>query len=96
MGITVLVEWHVKPDEIVTAKTLLQETFASTLNYEGCKRYEIYENQDSPGDIILLTEWNSRDEYAQYMEWRKEAGILNQFGKTFASPPRIRYFESIS
>lgn len=96
MSITVLVEWHVKPDEIATAKMLLQETFASTLNYEGCQRYAVYENQDSPGNIVLLTEWNSWDEYAQYMEWRKATGILSQFGKTFASPPNIRYFEAIA
>jgi quinol monooxygenase YgiN len=96
MSITVLVEWHVKPDEIVTAKALLEETFASTLNYAGCQRYAVYENQDSPGNIVLLTEWNSRDEYAQYMEWRKETGILSQFGQTFASPPNLRYFEAIA
>jgi quinol monooxygenase YgiN len=96
MSMTVLVEWHVKPDEIATAKTLLQETFASTLNYAGCQRYEVYDNQDSPGNIVLLSQWESRDRYTQYLGWRKETGTLGEFGKTFASPPNIRYFEAIS
>jgi quinol monooxygenase YgiN len=96
MSMTVLVEWHVKPEEISTAKTLLQETFASTLNYAGCQRYEVYENQDSPGNIVLLSQWEARDRYAQYMEWRKETGILGEFGKTFANPPHICYFKAIA
>jgi quinol monooxygenase YgiN len=96
LSITVLVEWQVKSQELSTTKALLQETFVSTLNFEGCQRYEVYENQDSPGDIVLLTQWNTRNQYTQYMEWRKETGILGQFGKTFANPPKIRYFESIS
>jgi quinol monooxygenase YgiN len=95
MDVTVLVEWQVKPDEISTAKTLLLETFASTLNFEGCKRYEVYENQNSPGNIILLTEWNSQDRYDRYLEWRKKTGVLDRFAQTFANPPIIRYFESI-
>lgn len=83
-------------DAIKAEKVLLQETFASTLNYEGGQHYKVCENQDEPGNIILLSEWESRDRYAQYMEWRKETGILGEFGKTFARPPNIRYFEAIA
>jgi quinol monooxygenase YgiN len=96
MSTNVLVEWQVKPEELVTAKNLLKETFASTLNYEGCKRYEVYENQNSSGNLILLTEWDSPEQYARYLEWRKSSGVLEQFGKTFAQPPNIRYFEAIA
>jgi quinol monooxygenase YgiN len=96
MSIAVLVEWQVKADETATAKALLQKTFASILNSAGCQRHEVYENQDSPGNIVLLSEWESRDRYAQYMEWRKETGILGEFAKTFASLPNIRYFEAIA
>jgi quinol monooxygenase YgiN len=95
MTIGVLVEWHVKPDKIATAKALLQETFTGTVNYPGCQRYMVYEDPESLGSIILLTEWNSREEYAAYMEWRKTTGILGQFGETFASPPKVRYLDSI-
>jgi quinol monooxygenase YgiN len=96
MSITVLVEWQVKPEAIATEKALLQDTFASTLNYEGCQRYEVYENQDTLGNIVLLSEWDSRDRYDRYMAWRKETGILDRFAQTFAHPPTIRYFESIA
>jgi quinol monooxygenase YgiN len=96
VSITVLVEWQVKPDEMMTAKTLLKETFASTLHYGGCQRYEVYENQDIPGVLILLSRWDSRDRYARYMNWRKETGILDRFGRTFASPPKVQYLELIS
>jgi quinol monooxygenase YgiN len=65
MSITVFVEWQVQPDAMTTAKNLLKETFDSTFNHEGCQRYEIYENQDSPGNLILLTQWESRERYAQ-------------------------------
>jgi quinol monooxygenase YgiN len=55
----------------------------------------VYEDPEDPGNIILLTEWDSREEYAAYMKWRKATGILGQFGETFASPPKVRYLESI-
>jgi quinol monooxygenase YgiN len=81
---------------MTTAKTLLQETFASTLNYEGCKGYEVYENLDASGNVILLTHWSSPEQYDRYLAWRKETGILDRFGQTFASPPNIRYFNRLN
>jgi quinol monooxygenase YgiN len=95
MSVTVLVEWQIKPDEIATVKHLLQETFASTLEYKGCDRYQVYEDHDNPGKILLLTEWDSREQYANYMAWRRDTGILEKFAQTFNNPPIITYLGSI-
>jgi quinol monooxygenase YgiN len=95
-NLTVLVEWQVKSDDIATAKALLEQTYDGTRHFEGCQRYEVYENQESPGNIILLTEWTSREQFTQYVAWRQETGVLAQFGQTFAQPPQIRYFGAIA
>lgn len=51
MSITVLVEWQVKPNEMATAKALLQETFATLGNYPdaGVRLCFI---QDNNGNLI--------------------------------------------
>ena len=95
MSVVILVEWHIQPDRIETVRELLQATFAGTQQYEGCRRYEIYESQESIGNVFLLTEWDSKEDYAQYIAWRKETGVLDQFGQTFADPPSVRYLQAI-
>ncbi len=95
MNVTVLVEWQIKPDKITAVKQLLQETFTSTMGYEGCDRYQVYEDRDNPGKIVLLTEWDSREQYANYMAWRRDTGVLAKFAQTFNNPPNITYLGSI-
>lgn len=96
MSIVILVEWHIKPDRIISAKDLLNSTYSGTQQYEGCHRYEIYEDREKPDCIFLLTEWDTQEQYASYMAWRKETGILAQFAETFAESPKIHYLQAIA
>lgn len=96
MIVTASTELNVKPEAMADLKAILREILPDTRNYVGCRGVEVYSVQGDESIIVLLSQWDSRDHHARYVEWRKKTGVLDRMGVTFAGPPVVRYFERVN
>ena len=95
MTCTVLLEIQLKPDLIDAAKGAFKELLPDTRAYDGCQGLDVVENQENPGNLVLVETWETRAKYEKYLGWRTETGALEKMAEMCAGEPSIRYFDTV-
>ena len=93
MPVTVTLAFSVIPKRAEAFKALLRELLPDTRAYEGCLKVDVYEDQDNPGCIYLVEDWESKVHWQRYQAWRDESGISKVVGPFLAGEPRFNYFD---
>lgn len=77
-------------DDLVAA---FNNVLGDTRAFDGCIDVQILLAADSPSELVLLEEWESRDHYDLYRQWRAESGtsVLNRSGLTSGAPTTVFY-----
>ena len=69
------------------------ELLPDTRAYDGCLSVDVYQDQDNPGYICLVEDWESKVHQQRYQAWRDESGIAEVVGPFLAGEPRFNYFD---
>ena len=93
MACQVILEFQVKDDCIEKLRSWLKEVLPDTRGYEGCISISVIQNQDSPTSIAVVEQWESREHYENYLQWRSETGILNAMVDMMVGEPSFRFFD---
>ena len=93
MPVTVTMAFSVIPKRAEAFKALLRELLPDTRAYEGCLKVDVYEDQDNPGRIYLVEDWESKAHQQGYQAWRDESGIARVVGPFLAGEPRFHYLD---
>ncbi|MAQ12842.1 MAG: antibiotic biosynthesis monooxygenase, partial [Chloroflexi bacterium] len=72
MPVTVTLAFSVIPERAEAFKALLRELLPDTRAYEGCLKVNVYEEQENPGRIYLVEDWESKAHQQRYQAWRDE------------------------
>jgi len=96
MAVTVLVEFHCKPENIDQFKSLYEEVIPDTYTYNGFQSIEFVKNQDDPYNFFLIEKWDSRQHYEAYFAWRLETGLIDKLAAMSSQAPIIRYYDQMS
>ena len=93
MAVKVILEVKAKPgtgNELVAFfGSILPETRA----YEGCTGVEALQNSDDADTVVVVEEWDSREQYEKYLAWQRERGVSDRLKQALAEPPSIRHFD---
>jgi quinol monooxygenase YgiN len=93
MGVKILIDTQVKPEDASNIKSFLSEILPDTWAYDGCNEVEVYLNTEDNSNLIIVADWESREHHEKYLAWRKETGVLDKFGSMLTRPADTRYFE---
>jgi quinol monooxygenase YgiN len=93
MAVTVTLAFPVKPERAEEFKGLLKELLPDTRAYDGCISVVVYQDQDNPGFIYLVEDWESKPHQQKYQAWRDGSGIADTIGPLLAGEPRFNYFD---
>ena len=93
MATRVILEVNAKSgtgDELVAFfRSILPETRA----HEGCTSVEVLQNSDDADNVVLVEDWETREQYEQYLAWQRERGTSDRLMGALAEPPIIRHFD---
>ena len=95
MAVTVTLAFSIKPERADEFKALLKSLLPDTRAFAGCQRVDVYQDQDNPGDIQLIEDWESKAHQQKYQSWRDETGIAETVGPFLAGEPRFNYFDKL-
>ena len=93
MSVTVILAFSVQPERAEEFKLVLRELLPDTRAYDGCQSVDVYQDQDNPGLIYLMEDWESKAHQQKYQAWRDETGIAEVVGPFLAGEPRFNYFD---
>ena len=89
MAVTVTLAFPVNPERVEEFKSLLKQLLPDTRDYDGCQSVDVYQDQDDPGSIYLVEDWESKAHQQRHQTWRDETGIAETVGPFLAGEPRF-------
>ena len=90
----IFLEVTVKEEKVNEFKQLLSKYLPVTRKYDGFIDIKIHKNTID-NTFILYEEWATVQHYEAYLKWRTDTGVMDILGNTFASPPTIRYWNTL-
>ncbi len=94
MSVLVLFDGNAKPGNAKDITNWLRDELHHTRGFDGCNGITIHSNQDDPNNIVMVEDWDSRQQYEKYLAWRTERGDLEKLGGWLAGAPSVRYFDN--
>jgi len=92
MTCQVILEFKVKQDSIESMRSYLREILPDTRAYDGCVSLNIIRNQDDPAAFAVIEQWDTRNQYEKYLQWRVDTGVLDKLGEMMEGEPSLRFF----
>ena len=96
MSCHVLLEFDLKPDAIDTFKALLVKHLPDARTFAGNEYAQVIENQGTPGNIVIIEIWQTRQHFEKYLAWRAETGVLGLLAACCVSEPGVRFYETVN
>jgi quinol monooxygenase YgiN len=72
-------------------KTLVS-VLPDTRAYDGCISVTPHRDLDDPTKVLLIEEWESREQYLAYLQWRTDTGLLEAIGPSLAGAPVTNFY----
>ncbi len=94
MTVQVILELNVKPEEIENCRKWFSTNLPDTRGKKGCVSLVMVQNQDDPSNLMVLEQWDTKEDYENYLGWRGERGDMEVLGGMVASEPSIRFYDS--
>ena len=94
MSVLVLIELSLKSENVDDFMNFMKNELHHTRGFEGCNGLTVHKNQDDPTNMVMIENWNSRQHYEKYMEWRTERGDMEKLGPFLAGEPSFRYYDN--
>lgn len=88
-------EFQAKPGRGNDVLALLLELAPESAGRPGCQHISIRRNQDDPDSVTGVTQWKSRQNWNDYLEWRTVNGFTATFDEMLVRPMLIRYWDEI-
>ena len=95
MSVHVMLELNVKPESADDLNTLMKEILPDTRAYDGCEGITVQSNVDDSNNVVILEQWQSRENHEKYLAWRTETGVMDKIGSMLVSEPSLRYFNVV-
>ena len=95
MAVTVFLEFNLNTENIDDLTSLLRDGLHHTRGFDGCNSITIQKNQDDPSNLVFVENWDSKEQFEDYLGWRTQRGDVEKMGAWLAEPPSIRYFHNI-
>ncbi len=95
MSVLVILDCNTNPANTNDFKNFLRDELVHTRGFDGCNSITIHENQDDPDNLVLVQDWDSKEQYEKYLGWRTERGDMAKLGGWLAGPPTTRHFDNV-
>jgi quinol monooxygenase YgiN len=94
MSVTVTALFPTKVEASDNFYTTLVSVLPETRTYDGCISVTPHRDLDDSAKILLIEEWESREHYLAYLQWRVETGLLEAIGPMLAGEPVTNFYSS--
>ena len=94
MSVLVLLEVSLKPENVNDFTNFMKNELQHTRGFDGCNGLTVHNNQDDSNNIVIVEDWDSRQQYEKYLAWRTERGDLEKLAAWLTGEPSIRYFDN--
>ena len=78
------IDLQIDPAKMDEFLAMMIEAAPDTRAREGCRLFDIYVDQDTPGHVVFYEIWDSKEQQQAYLAWRQETGFNAKLGPFLA------------
>lgn len=88
-GVLVTMVLTIKPEATAAFIPNLQAMFADTKLRKGFRNIKVERHQMDANKLLVVEEWDTAQDYQDYIAWRTERGDMESIGEVLAAPPQL-------
>jgi len=89
MSVIVLFDFHVRPDEVSTAESVIARLLVDTRAYDGCVSLDVTRDIADRAHLVFIERWDSVEAYDAYAAWRATPEGSSGLRDLLVEPPAI-------
>lgn len=93
MAVTILLEVCSEPGKLSDLMKFAISLIPETSRQAGFKSIKLFSDIDRLDTMIAIEEWDSREQYQAYLNWRVETGVIRDMLAMAKGEPSIRFLE---
>ncbi len=93
MTTAVTIDLAIDPAKLDDFLAFIKGIAPDTRAYDGCRLFDIWVDQDTPGRVLFYELWDSRPHQEKYLAWRTETGLMDKLGPFLTGAPAISYLD---
>lgn len=93
-SIVVTLTLQIKPDLVDDFCAGMPATLVETRAFPGYIDVKMYRSADDPNRLIMIEEWESREAYRRYVDWRRGSGAMDGFDALLTAPPQLDFWQA--
>ena len=95
MSVLVLLSIPVNPENVGDMESFMREELHHTRGADGCNSITVHRNQDDASNMVIVEDWDSRQQYETYLGWRTERGDMEKLMGWCSGEPSITYYDGL-
>jgi len=93
-GVTVTVNWIIKPELVDNFVATLETMFQQTRLREGFRNIRLLRSDADLNHFILIEEWDTAQNFRDYVTWRTGRGEMEGFLAMVAAQPQVGIWDN--
>ena len=95
MSYAVTTQMDVYPEKLDEFLSYVSEVADCTREAAGCLFHKICMDAETKGRLLMFSIWESIEQYKEFIDWEKQAGMAEQIAKFVANPPIVKEYDRI-
>ena len=96
MSIRVVYFLKAKPGASADVIAFYKDVLPEARTREGCLNVEVVQDVDDLDNLALVADWKSRDNYEEYLTWRRTRGDSTRLYAALTERPLISFFTIVA
>lgn len=93
MGCVVIFEFRTKAGQSRAMRDWLRDNLRETRAFEGFQTLVATTNQEDADNVVVIEQWDSRQHYERYIDWRTKRGDIETVVSMIDGDPTIRFLD---
>lgn len=96
LSLLVISELSVQEGKEAEFLELVNSELEVSRGFSGNQGFDIYVENDKPGKVLFIEQWETQEDFQNYYAWRLEQGDFTLLGSYFSAPPVMRQYGVVS
>lgn len=95
LSLLVTSELSIQTEKVEEFLALVQDGLEVSRNFSGNESFDILVDQENPGKILFIEQWESEQHFQEYYQWRAAQGDFEILGEYFSAPPTMHLYHGL-
>ncbi|MDA0279150.1 MAG: antibiotic biosynthesis monooxygenase [Proteobacteria bacterium] len=88
-------ELSIQEGKVEDFLALVHDRLEVSRNFAGNQCFDIFLDQENPGKVLFIDQWESEQHFQTYYQWRLGQGDFETLGEYFSAPPAMHSYRDL-